>query len=156
MARGVNTVHLIGGIGAAPEVKVTQGGLTITTVRLATDTVRKGQDGQHVVKTQWHRVKFFGRLGELAADLLDKGRTVYVTGSIDYDQYTKADGTKAYTTEIHATAFEVFGGREQASSTSASNRGRGRGEPNSDHPHGQPQYHGDGAPGPDFGDDDPF
>ncbi len=153
MARGVNTVHLIGGIGAAPEVKVTQGGLTITTVRLATDTVRKGHDGQQVVKTQWHRVKFFGRLGDLAADLIDKGKMVYVTGSIDYDQYTKPDGSKVYTTEIHASGFELLGGREQGSSHAGSSRSGPNDEHEADHAYGQPQYQGAAALGPDFGDE---
>src|SRR3546814_9592661 len=48
--------------------------ISITTLSLATTSVRKDKDGQQIEKTEWHRVKLFGKLGEIAGEYLKKGR----------------------------------------------------------------------------------
>ena len=78
MARGVNKVILLGNLGNDPDVKYTQGGMAITTLSLATTSVRKDRDGNQQEKTEWHRVKLFGKLGEIAGEYLKKGRSVYI------------------------------------------------------------------------------
>ncbi|MBN8264199.1 MAG: single-stranded DNA-binding protein, partial [Xanthomonadales bacterium] len=55
MARGVNKVILVGNLGNDPDVKYTQGGMAITTLSLATTSVRKDRDGNNQEKTEWHR-----------------------------------------------------------------------------------------------------
>ena len=88
MARGINKVILVGNLGNDPETKYTQGGMAVTTVSLATTSVRKDKDGNTQERTEWHRVKFFGKLGEIAGEYLRKGSQVYVEGSIRYDKFT--------------------------------------------------------------------
>ena len=73
MARGVNKVILVGNLGNDPETKYTQGGMAICTLSLATTSTRKDKDGQQIEKTEWHRVKLFGKLGEIAREYLRKG-----------------------------------------------------------------------------------
>src|SRR6476620_7457253 len=63
MARGINKVILVGNLGNDPETKYTQGGMAITTLSLATTSVRKDKDGNPQEKTEWHRVKLFGKVG---------------------------------------------------------------------------------------------
>ena len=87
MARGVNKVILIGNLGNDPDVKYTQGGMAITTLSLATTSVRKDRDGNQQEKTEWHRVKLFGKLGEIAGEYLRKGRSVYIEGRLEYGSY---------------------------------------------------------------------
>ena len=77
MARGINKVILVGNLGNDPDVKYTQGGMAITKVSLATSSVRKDKDGNQQEKTEWHRVTFFGKLGEIAGEYLKKGSQVY-------------------------------------------------------------------------------
>lgn len=60
-------------MGNDPDVKYTQGGMAITTLSLATTSVRKDRDGNQQEKTEWHRVKLFGKLGEIAGEYLKKG-----------------------------------------------------------------------------------
>ena len=84
MARGVNKVILVGNLGNDPETKYTQGGLAITTLSVATTNVRKDKDGQQIEKTEWHRVKLFGKLGEIAGEYLRKGSQCYLEGRIEY------------------------------------------------------------------------
>ena len=110
MARGVNKVILVGNLGNDPEVKYTQGGMAITTLSLATTSVRKDRDGNQQEKTEWHRVKLFGKLGEIAGEYLKKGRQVYIEGSIRYDKFTGQDGVEKYFTDIVADEMQMLGG----------------------------------------------
>ena len=100
---------LVGNLGNDPEVKHTQGGMAICTLSLATTSVRKDKDGQQIEKTEWHRVKLFGKLGEIAGEYLKKGRQVYIEGRIEYGSYEK-DGVKHYTTDILADDMQMLGG----------------------------------------------
>ena len=111
MARGVNKVILVGNLGNDPDVKYTQGGMAITTLSLATTSVRKDRDGNNQEKTEWHRVKLFGKLGEIAGEYLKKGRQVYIEGRIEYGSYEK-DGVKHYTTDIIGDDMQMLGGGE--------------------------------------------
>ena len=111
MARGINKVILVGNLGNDPDVKYTQGGMAITRISLATTSVRKDRDGNSQERTEWHRVVFFGKLGEIAGEYLRKGSQVYVEGEIRYDKYTGQDGVEKYTTDIVANEMQMLGGR---------------------------------------------
>ena len=108
MARGINKAILVGNLGNDPEVKYTQGGMAITKISLATTSVRKDKDGNNQEQTQWHRVTFFGKLGEIAGEYLRKGRQVYIEGRLEYGSYEK-DGVKHYTTDIVADEMQMIG-----------------------------------------------
>ncbi|ALN61501.1 single-stranded DNA-binding protein [Lysobacter antibioticus] len=110
MARGINKVILVGNLGNDPETKYTQGGMAVTTLSLATTSVRKDKDGQTQERTEWHRVKLFGKLGEIAGEYLRKGRQVYIEGSIRYDKFTGQDGVEKYFTDIIADEMQMLGG----------------------------------------------
>jgi single-strand DNA-binding protein len=113
MARGVNKVILVGNLGNDPETKYTQGGMAVTKASLATTSVRKDKEGNTQERTEWHRVTFFGKLGEIAGEYLRKGSQVYVEGSIRYDKYTGQDGVERYSTDIIADEMHMLGGRSE-------------------------------------------
>ena len=125
MARGINKVILVGNLGDDPETKYTQGGMAVTKARLATTSVRKDRDGNTQERTEWHRVTFFGKLGEIAGEYLRKGSQVYVEGSIRYDKYTGQDGVERYSTDIIADEMQMLGGRGEGGGGGG---GAGRGE----------------------------
>lgn len=110
MAKGVNKVILVGNLGADPDVRYTQGGATITTVSIATSEQWTDKQGEKQERTEWHRVKFFGKLAEIAGEYLAKGRQVYVEGSLRTDKYTGKDGIERYTTDIIADQMQMLGG----------------------------------------------
>ena len=147
MARGINKVILVGNLGDDPETKYTQSGMAVTIVRLATTSVRKDRDGNTQERTEWHRVKFFGKLGEIAGEYLRKGSQCYVEGSIRYDKFTGQDGQDRYITEIVADEMQMLGGR--GGGGEGDSRPRERPQRTA-----QPQS---AQPGDDFADDDiPF
>jgi single-strand DNA-binding protein len=128
MARGINKVILVGNLGNDPETKYTQGGMAVTTLSLATTSVRKDRDGNQQERTEWHRVKLFGKLGEIAGEYLKKGRQVYIERSIRYDKFTGQDGVEKYFTDIIADEMQMLGGGEGGGGGGGRSEGGGRGE----------------------------
>ena len=110
-SRGVNKVILIGTLGADPETRYTANGGAITSIRIATnESWTDKASGQKQERTEWHRVKFFGRLAEIAGEYLKKGRQVYVEGSLRTDKYTDKEGVERYSTDIIANEMQMIGG----------------------------------------------
>ncbi len=151
MARGINKVILVGNLGNDPDVKYTQGGMAITRISLATTSVRKDKDGNQQERTEWHRVVFFGKLGEIAGEYLRKGSTVYVEGSLKYDKYTGQDGVEKYSTDIIANEMQMLGGKQEGQSGGTSSRRGGQEQRE------RPQKATDNSPRDEFEDSDiPF
>jgi len=113
MARGVNKVILVGNLGSDPELRSTGSGISICSFSLATsESWTDKQSGEKQERTEWHRIKIFGRLGEIAADYLKKGRQVYIEGSIRTDKFTGKDGVEKYFTDIIASEMQMLGSNE--------------------------------------------
>ncbi|TMN18498.1 single-stranded DNA-binding protein [Pseudoxanthomonas sp. X-1] len=127
MSRGINKVILVGNLGNDPDTKYTQSGMAVTRISLATTSVRKDKEGDQQERTEWHRVVFFGKLGEIAGEYLRKGSQVYVEGELRYDKYTGQDGVEKYTTDIVCNEMQMLGGRgdgqQQGRSSSTGSRG---------------------------------
>ena len=103
MARGINKVILVGNLGADPETRQTTSGGAVTNIRLATtDAWQDRQSGEQQERTEWHRVVFFGRLAEIAAEYLRKGRQVYVEGRLQTRKWQGQDGQDRWSTEVIA------------------------------------------------------
>lgn len=153
MARGINKAIIVGNLGNDPEVKYTQGGTTITTISVATsESWKDKQSGEQKERTEWHRVKFFGKLAEIAGEYLKKGAQVYIEGSIRTEKYTGKDGAERYSTDIIASEMQMLGGRQDS--------GNGTPRRNAPPTTQRPQRVTDGAAswdeGPDPSDDIPF
>jgi single-strand DNA-binding protein len=114
MARGINKVILVGNLGADPETRYTPSGTAITTIRVATsESWKDKQTGEQQERTEWHRVKFFSRLAEIAGEYLKKGSQVYIEGRLRTEEYEK-DGIKRWSTDIVADEMQMLGSRSGA------------------------------------------
>ncbi len=110
---GVNKVILVGHLGADPEMKYGSSGNPFTTFTLATsDSWVK--DGQREERTEWHRIIAFGKLAEICAKYLHKGKQIYLEGRIQTRSWEQ-DGVKRWTTEIIAGNMQMLGAREGGS-----------------------------------------
>jgi single-strand DNA-binding protein len=151
MARGINKVILIGNLGRDPETRYMPSGGAVTTVTLATsDTWKDKNTGEPQERTEWHRVVFFNRLGEIAGEYLKKGSKVYVEGSLRTRKWQGQDGQDRYTTEIVANEMQMLdskGGGSAAFDAPASAPQRAP---------SQPQTAPASMPDNDFDDDIPF
>jgi single-strand DNA-binding protein len=111
MARGLNKVLIIGNLGADPEVRYMPNGGAVTNIRVATTDVWKDKQGEKQEKTEWHRVVLFNRLGEIAAQYLRKGSSVYLEGSLRTNKWQDQSGNERYTTEIIANEMRLLGSK---------------------------------------------
>lgn len=109
MAEGLNRVTLLGSLGADPDLKHTDSGSSILTMRLATTTrYKSGDDWKD--RTVWHSIKVWGKRGEALKKHLVKGSRVYVEGELRSDEYEK-DGEKKFFTYVNAVVVLFAGGK---------------------------------------------
>lgn len=108
----INKVIIVGNLGKDPEVRYTTDNSAIANVSIATtDRYKDKTTGEQKEITEWHRVVFFNRLGEIAAEYLKKGSQVYIEGKLRTRKWTDKDGAEKYTTEIIADQLQMLGGR---------------------------------------------
>jgi len=144
----LNKAQIIGHLGQDPELRYTPSELAVTRLSVATNEMRKTQDGEKQKDTEWHRVVLFERLAEIAAEHLKKGSLVYVEGRLKTRKWQDQSGVDRYTTEILANQMRMLGGRNQQSNGAGASAGQ---------PQETPTHQGfDDAEPPDFDDDIPF
>ena len=120
MARGINKVILVGNLGADPDTRYMPSGDAVTNISLATtESWKDKSSGDQQERTEWHRVVFFGRLAEIAAEYLRKGSQVYVEGQLRTRKWTDKQGQDRWSTEIVAREMQMLGGRASAASAPA-------------------------------------
>ena len=125
----VNKVILIGNLGRDPELRYTQSGQAVANFTLATSERFANKSGEQQERTEWHRIVAWGKTGELCAQYLSKGRSVYIEGRLQTREWEDKEGQKRSTTEIVAQNVTFLGGpRGQGGG------GGGGGEP----PRGEP------------------
>ncbi len=111
----VNKVILIGNLGKDPEVRYMQSGEPVANFSLATSEQWTDKGGQKQERTEWHRVEVFGKTAQVVRDYCQKGKQVYVEGSIRYDEWTDKEGQKRYMTKIRVSGpnsrLVLLGGR---------------------------------------------
>jgi single-strand DNA-binding protein len=112
MAKGINKVILIGNCGQDPETKYTANGAAMTSVSVATsESWKDKQTGQQQERTEWHRVVFFNRLGEIAGEYLKKGSKVYIEGALRTRKWQDQNGQDRYTTDIIGNDMQMLDSR---------------------------------------------
>jgi len=96
----VNKAIILGHVSDDVESKYLPSGTAVTNVRVATSE-KWEKDGEKKERTEWHRIKCFGKTAEVASRLV-KGQGVFIEGKIQTRSWDGKDGQKKYTTEINA------------------------------------------------------
>ena len=151
--RGVNKVLIIGNLGNDPETRYLPSGGAVTNITVATSESWKDKTtGEQQERTEWHRVVFFNRLGEIAGEYLRKGSKVYVEGSLRTRKWQGKDGQDRYTTEIVASEMQMLDSKQDGQQQ------RPQAQQQRDPQAPQQQQQQQAAPGgfDDFDDDIPF
>lgn len=126
MARGINKVIIVGNCGQDPETRFSGAGAAITNISIATSESWKDKNtGEQQERTEWHRVVFFNRLGEIAGEYLKKGSKVYVEGSLRTRKWQDKEGQDRYTTEIVGNEMQMLDSRGGAGGGMANSGNQG-------------------------------
>ncbi|EGT3656557.1 single-stranded DNA-binding protein [Clostridioides difficile] len=102
----MNNVVLIGRLTKDPELKYIPGsGTAVSTFSIAVDRDYIKKDGTK--ETDFIPVEIMGKLAEVCANNLNKGRLVAVQGSIRVEHYEKDDEKRTYT-KVHANRMKFL------------------------------------------------
>ena len=97
----LNQVQLIGFTGAEAEIRTTQGGKKVATLRVCTSRYTK-KSGERKDYPTWHQVEIWNQatVNWLASRGLPKGAKVFVQGEIRHDRYTDNDGAERFFSKV--------------------------------------------------------
>ncbi|OGD61143.1 hypothetical protein A3A71_00910 [Candidatus Berkelbacteria bacterium RIFCSPLOWO2_01_FULL_50_28] len=115
----LNRATIVGNLTRDPETRALPSGQTVCSFAVATNRRWKDKDGNIKEDTQYHEITAWGRLGELTASMLSKGKKVYVEGRLQTNSWEGNDGAKRSRTEIVAENFIPLAPKGDASTVSA-------------------------------------
>jgi single-strand DNA-binding protein len=98
----LNRATLIGNLTRDPEVRTTPNGQNVASFAVATNRRWTTQQGETQDATEFHEIVAWGKLAEIAQQILGKGKKVYVEGRLQTRSWDAPDGSKRQRTEIIA------------------------------------------------------
>jgi single-strand DNA-binding protein len=114
-ATNINRVVLTGNLTRDPELRSTPSGMSVCSLRIASNTRRKDNTtGEWTDKPNYFSVTVWGAQGENCARFLSKGRPVCIDGRLEWREWQGQDGNKRESIEIVADAVQFLGGRDDA------------------------------------------
>src|SRR5215217_8882551 len=108
----INRVVLTGNLTRDPELRSTQSGTSVCSLRVACNTRRKGPSGEWEDKPNFFDVTVWGAQGENCARFLAKGRPVAIDGRLEWREWQDQQGNKRQSVEIVADSVQFLGGRD--------------------------------------------
>ncbi len=94
----MNKVILMGRLVSDPELRTTQSGISVTTIRIAVNR-RFAKQGDPVT-ADFFDVVFWRQTAEFVARYFTKGRQIAVVGALQTRKWQDRDGNNRYTTEV--------------------------------------------------------
>ena len=112
-ATNINRVVLTGNLTRDPELRSLPSGMSVCSLRIASNTRRKGASGEWEDKPNFFDVTVWGAQGENCARFLAKGRPVALDGRLEWREWQAQDGSKRESVEIVADSVQFLGGRDE-------------------------------------------
>lgn len=106
--KSINKVILVGNLTRDPEKKTTPNGQTITTFGVATNRDWVTSQGERNSMTEFHSIVAWGKLGDICAQFLRKGKLVYIEGYLKTRSWDNENGIKSFRTEVVATDMIIL------------------------------------------------
>lgn len=122
----VNKVMLLGNITRDLEVRYTPKGTAVCDLGMAVNRIRTGDNGERIEEVTYVDVTLWGRQAELAGQYLSKGRSVFIEGRLQLDQWDdKQSGQKRQRLRVVGENMQFIGGQggggSQGGGSSSSN-----------------------------------
>ena len=89
----LNRATILGNCTRDPEMRYTPAGQGVTSFSVATNR-RWTKDGEEKEEVEFHNIVAWGKLAEIAHQLLKKGARVYVEGRLQTRAWTGQDGVQ--------------------------------------------------------------
>lgn len=105
---GLNRVMVLGFMGGIPELKFTADGKPVAKFSVAVNERSKDSAGATQERVEWIRIVSFGRLAEICAEYLYKGRQVFVEGRLQTRGWENGEGQRRTVTEVVASEVKIL------------------------------------------------
>lgn len=106
----VNKVMLLGNITRDLEVRYTPKGTAVCDLGMAVNRIRTGDNGERIEEVTYVDVTLWGRQAELAGQYLGKGRSVFIEGRLQLDQWDdKQTGQKRQRLRVVGENMQFIG-----------------------------------------------
>ncbi len=116
----INRVVMTGNLTRDPELRsLPNNGPSVCSLRIATNTRRKGTDGEWGDKPNYFSVTVWGAQGENCARFLSKGRPVAIDGRLEWREWQDKEGNRRESIDIIADSVQFLGGRDDSGGASA-------------------------------------
>ena len=126
----VNKVMLLGNITRDLEVRYTPKGTAVCDLGMAVNRIRTGDNGERIEEVTYVDVTLWGRQAELAGQYLSKGRSVFIEGRLQLDQWDdKATGQKRQRLRVVGENMQFIGGQGGGGGQGGSGGGGGSAPP---------------------------
>jgi len=107
----LNRTEIIGHLGKTPDVR-NNGQTSKATLSVAVSERYRDRNGETKETTNWFTCVFFGKMAEVIDKLnVEKGTLVYVSGKMNFRQYTKESGEKVNIAELMGDGFQILSSR---------------------------------------------
>jgi single-strand DNA-binding protein len=110
-----NKVILIGNLTADPELKQTQGGLSVCSFNIAVNRRFKSENGQQ--ECDFIPIVAWRQQAEFVCKYFKKGKPILVCGQLQTRTWTDNQGNKRYATEVVADEVSFVGNNDAATET---------------------------------------
>ncbi|MDB2673321.1 single-stranded DNA-binding protein [Akkermansiaceae bacterium] len=136
----VNKVMLLGNITRDLEVRYTPKGTAVCDLGMAVNRIRTGDNGERIEEVTYVDVTLWGRQAELAGQYLSKGRSVFIEGRLQLDQWDdKTTGQKRSRLRVVGENMQFIGGQGGGGNQGGGNQGGGAPRQQAAPPQQQPQ-----------------
>lgn len=103
----LNKVIILGRVTAAPQLRSTNAGQSVTTFSVATNRQWITKDGQKHEEAEFHQVVAWAKQAEIASAYLAKGALVLVEGRLQTRSWEDKEGQTRRVTEIIAENIQL-------------------------------------------------
>jgi single-strand DNA-binding protein len=115
MAKSLNKAMLIGNLTRDPEMRYTPQGTAVCTFGVATNSSWTNDAGEKKENVEFHNIVAWNKLAEICAQLLKKGRKVFVEGRLATRSWQGTDGTQKQRTEVVINDMLILDRKEMGS-----------------------------------------
>lgn len=106
-----NRVILMGNLTRDPELRYTPSGQAVADFRMAINRRVKTPDGENRDSVTFVDVTAWGRQAETINEYFTKGRTIFVEGRLQLDEWTSQDGQRRSKLRVVLENFQFIGPR---------------------------------------------
>lgn len=113
----LNRAMILGNATRDAELRSTPNGRSVAGFAVATNRRWTDTDGERKEEVQYHEIVAWGKLAEIAGQIIKKGTKVYVEGRLQTRSWEGQDGAKREKTEIVAENIIALSGRSEMSAS---------------------------------------